>query len=325
MTVTRELEEGIREYINEPRRQSSLMKQGPGTWNKICSSLDVIGDTEEALLWYQAKGSFENDGEAYIAVYGVLQALYLQQDAVIHLSQALGAEQPKNPTLNRIRAIRNDTVGHPTNRGKQGTKSFHYISRPTITPEGFDVLNAFAGGPEDHFGRIDTKKMIHQQRKELEAQLTRVLDALREEAELYTQAYRNHRLSDMIPGTLEYHIEKIADAVVGPGDARLGHFHINCLSKALSRLKSELSKRQLAGVYASVDENLEQVSRAIAQLGSLLEEENPAKPQIADGQIYLASLDGNLRDLAEMLAQLDASYCARPNTLPPHNEEAERT
>lgn len=38
------LEDAVREFINTGRHQSSLL-QSRETWNQICSSLDVIGDT----------------------------------------------------------------------------------------------------------------------------------------------------------------------------------------------------------------------------------------------------------------------------------------
>lgn len=41
----RELTEQIRDYINGPR-MSYLLSQDMETWNQICSSLDIIEDTD---------------------------------------------------------------------------------------------------------------------------------------------------------------------------------------------------------------------------------------------------------------------------------------
>lgn len=54
-------------------------------------------------------------------IYGLLQALFLQQDAANGISTALLGKKidfkQEYPSLFEIREIRNDTVGHPTLRG----------------------------------------------------------------------------------------------------------------------------------------------------------------------------------------------------------------
>jgi hypothetical protein len=66
-------------------------------------------------------------------VYGVLQVLYVQQDATrtIATCSGLSLEFPKE--LADIREVRNDSLGHPTGRGA-------FISRSTLSPDGFQFL-----------------------------------------------------------------------------------------------------------------------------------------------------------------------------------------
>ena len=56
-------------------------------WSKLCSSLDVIGDTAQAFDSYLKIDEPESLGEKYLNIYGVLQALFIQQDAVTHFSE----------------------------------------------------------------------------------------------------------------------------------------------------------------------------------------------------------------------------------------------
>ena len=68
-----------------------------------------------------------------IAVYGLLQAMIVQQDAIGHLEEAIEIKKPnldkEYPGLLKIRKIRVETVGHPTStRLKDGYTSYTSIS-----------------------------------------------------------------------------------------------------------------------------------------------------------------------------------------------------
>src|SRR5690606_38541619 len=91
-----DLEERIRVFINSGRRQASLLKDS-AAWNKLCSSLDIVGDTQLAIEAHPKLRSVKGDGESYLIVYGVLQAMLLQQDAIRHIGNALNikVELPK--------------------------------------------------------------------------------------------------------------------------------------------------------------------------------------------------------------------------------------
>src|SRR5271154_6280851 len=78
----------IRDLINQPRCQQSPMRNRGG-WLKLCSSLDVIGDCEMAMDAYCSKSMPSDPGVLYLATYGVLQALVVQQDAVRHLCECV--------------------------------------------------------------------------------------------------------------------------------------------------------------------------------------------------------------------------------------------
>src|SRR5467141_3778716 len=96
----------IRDLVNAPRKQVALLKER-SRWLQLCSSLDVIGDTELALEAHMCEVLPEGWGTSYLIVYGALQALFLQQDALFHLAEALTLPEPldKYPRLREIREI----------------------------------------------------------------------------------------------------------------------------------------------------------------------------------------------------------------------------
>lgn len=72
----------------------------------LCSSLDVIADTELAFDAYlENLHSPATTGEFYTLLYGIMQALFIQQDAVKHVIEALALEPVPNPVLNAIREV----------------------------------------------------------------------------------------------------------------------------------------------------------------------------------------------------------------------------
>lgn len=117
------LEDDVRKFINIGRHQVGLLN-ARGTWNQICSSLDVIGDTVLSIRDYISSPYPSSDGLKYIYTYGILQSLFLQQDAVRHLSEAFDIPLAPSEKLMKVREIRNSAIGHPTKQ--QIKKSTHY-------------------------------------------------------------------------------------------------------------------------------------------------------------------------------------------------------
>src|SRR5918999_92257 len=108
----------IHDFIKSQRKFHILVQVRPD-WNRLTSSLDVLGDTELAFDAYlEHLHEPATTGELYILLYGVLQALFIQQDAVENMMESLGLRYALHPILEAIREARNDSTGHPTKRRK---------------------------------------------------------------------------------------------------------------------------------------------------------------------------------------------------------------
>ena len=128
-----QLTSDIRDLIDDPRKKHLLLKDSIA-WNMLCSSLDVIEDTDCCLETFLTTDiDHLDDGKKYMYVYGTLQALFVQQDAAKHLAESLEIAYPINKQsnedqqLNEIRDIRNNSVGHPTKRGGGTGAAFNFI------------------------------------------------------------------------------------------------------------------------------------------------------------------------------------------------------
>src|SRR5207245_11561415 len=141
----------IREFIQHPRRLDPLLND-PG-WNVLASAMDVVSDTESAITSYE-HGDCADKGTLYLVLYGLLQAMYVQQDGLENLVRALERnEQYKiesEPEAELIRRVRHDTIGHPTKQGslkpkkdgRAGEQISHAIVQAALRKEGFTLSRA---------------------------------------------------------------------------------------------------------------------------------------------------------------------------------------
>ncbi len=136
------IEDRIREFINSGRRQYILL-QSPRTWNRLCSSLDLIGDTQLAIDSYPKFNSEQEEGAIYLIIYGILQTFLLQQNAAKDIAAALNIKVKLPKKLNDIRVIRNSASGHPTRQKENGFSKSCFITRMSISPSvSFQISSA---------------------------------------------------------------------------------------------------------------------------------------------------------------------------------------
>jgi len=168
------LEQKIREYVNNANLLDRYFNSRPDDeWMTLCVSMNTLGDTCQALEYYEDYGIGNDYGEKYLKLYGLLQAIFLQQNSIedygigndygekylklYGLLQAIFLQQnsirqiyqiflgrklsPKpDSAWTKIRDHRNLIVGHPIEKNyKTGTKRC-FISRVTIQNNGFQLM-----------------------------------------------------------------------------------------------------------------------------------------------------------------------------------------
>lgn len=114
---------------------------------------------------YASNTSVSGSGEHYLALYGLLQAMVLQQDAVCNLDEALGGSGTavgSDRHLQDIRKIRNVSVGHPTKVDRRDVMSHHHISRPKIG-KGFELVSAYDDGRRE-FNFVSLSQLLRKQK-----------------------------------------------------------------------------------------------------------------------------------------------------------------
>src|SRR3990172_4229384 len=134
----------VRSFVNERRHHWRLRTASKEYWNQLGAALDVIDDAANAIHAYRCSRRDVDVGERYLLTYGLLEALYVQQNAVQHLCEALDHcwKWKSEAVLMNIRDIRNSASGHPTRKGMQGQPpTFHGIVQTSMAHSGFELYS----------------------------------------------------------------------------------------------------------------------------------------------------------------------------------------
>lgn len=302
------LEKQIRDIINTPRKQHALLRNR-AAWYMLCSCLDVIADTEicfDAFLLQQI--SDEHFGAKYLAAYGALQAIFVQQDAVANLAQALNVPYTPTPVLQEIRDIRNDSIGHPTKRGGGQGRSYNHIGRFSLSLRGFDLMTTYADGSPYRFINIDIPDLITKQRSILNDLLLNIINVLRSEEMEHRAKFANEKLADLFPPTLEYHFEKIFEGIHRPEYAELGRINVEFVQQVIEDFKKELGRREINGAYEGVQYTLELLEYPLQELKSYFKGLTETALNAKSAYIFAYFAREQMKDVEDMAIEIDEEY-----------------
>ena len=315
MTPIHDLESQIRDFINAPRRQAALIED-KAVWGMLCSSLDVLGDTELAMEAYLngggeiAKGRAKADhlietGSLYVSLYGILQIVFVQQDAVKHLAEALKFDYAHDPRLKVIREVRNDAIGHPTKRGK--AEAFNFISRMTLSRTGCRMLTLRADGTSE-FKDIDVLGMITEQREAVATALAGILAKLKEDEMAHRKQFEGNKLADAFPATLGYYHEKISETIDGRMPGSFGASILESVAGYITTFKEELANRGLLEAYDSLTYEFEVLEYPIAELLKYFLQLHESKLNAKDAKIFHHFIRNHIKTLIDIAKEIDQEY-----------------
>jgi hypothetical protein len=319
MTTAYKLTSRIRDLINAPRKQESLLKDR-SRWLQLCSSLDVIGDTELALESYAAHTFPKDKGAAYLIAYGALQALYLQQDGIRHLAEALdlinilgmNEKPPKYPRLKDIREIRNASTGHPTKKGSREKLSFHFISRFTLTKEGFQLLSNLPDGTMK-FDLISIPKLVKDQINDALPILTNIVSALETEEEMHRTKFRDKKLEACLPQRGAYDFQKILEATLraSPELAGIGKGSLSIVRGQLDSFLAALAERGLDASH--IKESIAEIAYPLSRVAQYFDDlllGGDLSLQPRDAHIYASFAEERIGHLRATAREIDEEYAS---------------
>lgn len=226
----------IRELINKVENQSLLIKE-KDIWNKLCSALDSIEDTANAVFYYIESDYPDSIGGKYLFTYGLLQAIFLQQDSLNSINLSLFNNEidyrTNYPELYKIREIRNDVVGHPTGRKKDGKTFCIHLSQVSMSKDYFEYL-VFSDNMM--FERVSVGELINNQNKIINLILQNVVDMQNKSFREYIEMHKDRKIIELFK-MRGYHQEKLLT------NDMLYEYSIKYLCNIVEKVKEELNRR----------------------------------------------------------------------------------
>lgn len=299
------LTESVRDHINTHRYQAALLDDSK-KWNQICSSLDVIGDSLEAIQSYEKEHYPDDIGLKYLFTYGLLQALFLMQDALRHLSEAFHIPFQLTDTLREIRNFRNASIGHPTKQDQKGKRYYNYISRISMTKGGFDLMRS-TGDRNHAFLYVDLMKACADQLDGVIAAYGKVVETLEKIDRVHREKFKNSPLTDIFHSAMGYCFEKISQGIHGysHGDREFGHRHVGMVKETYEKFRAAMAERGDLNEYTEFD--LAEYFHALAKLDKYFSGEDKAMEE-ADARIYLSYLRHEHQHFVAIAKEVDAEY-----------------
>lgn len=307
----RDLEDRIRDRINSRRKQHELLSR-IADWNRLCSALDVVGDTELALDSYLSHAHVKDVGIRYLHVYGALQLLQTQQDAAAEICAALQIKPVASPKVPLVRELRSSSIGHPTRQQEDNRYKSNFIVRATLTQYGFTLFTVTADEWPHAERSVNIPKLIELQREALAKTLTEVILTLDVTEMKHREYHKQKKVSACFPETLGYYFSKIFEAIHASQSYPLGKMHVELVSECLSCMKSMLQERDEWGIHDSLNYEYELLDYPISQLTAFFTDQVASGLNSKDAFIFTEFVKHRTEILKKIAGEFDAKYESTP-------------
>ena len=301
----------IRDLINSPRKQHILF-QDSILWAMLCSCMDTIEDTELALeSFLNLDTDSSNEGRNYLRIYGALQALIVQQEAVENLHEALGIQYTEDSSLEKIRHIRIDAAGHPTNRGNK--KAFNFINRSTLSSQVFQLITYYRKNSgngklnSEHEENIKVPDLIATQKNVFVDVLNNIIKILKEEEVEHRKKFMDKKLIGAFQHT-SYPFQKVLEATLSIDSPHAGLVsgNVDQILKSIEMFKAGLMERD------EPDDNIEHIYEnldyALQHIKAFFHNNNGTHICRKDAYIFADYAQRQIDELQEIAREIDERY-----------------
>jgi hypothetical protein len=269
--------------------------------------MDVIGDTQIAINNYFSLPIFSAENGGYLYLFGLLQAFFLQQDAINHLSEALFDKaldwKTEYPDIYLVRELRNESIGHPTKRGKD--ESFHFIARYSVSKGHFRLMSTYSKTDDSKFNDIDINELREKQENSVSEILDTLIELMEKEYSDHKQKFVNAKLIDLIPGTMSYSIGKVYEGIYN--DYPLVEMNFSEIKRTINAVKEEITKRYgKLSALQGLNDVIRRIDYILLKVDYWIQ--NKQLLNNDDAEVFLDSFSDRFKELEEMLNEIDEEF-----------------
>lgn len=311
MTKIDQISSDIREALHDSTitKTNILLNKDKGFWDQLWTCLDTIGDTELAVKSFNDSSPESFYKSSYLQTYGLLQALYLQQDAVNNLKESvLGKKinwEKEHPDVFLVRTIRNESIGHPTKNAQNKLKKNIYcvIDRSSLSKEGF----SYVMWSSDSFSKKSIKfsELISKQEDALFKELSGLSQKIKDEEVEHKKKFDGDSLSKYLPDDEPYSLTLLR---------RAAYDQLGWVGVKQYKVKYEEIKKGIEARYGKINDTLripgtklviDQLDRIFQRIEELKKSDEDVEIDIS---IYADALVENLKELKTHLDEIDEEF-----------------
>lgn len=314
MPTLRELSRWIRDYGHDPRHQSRLLADR-FVWHQLWTAMDVIDDVDLALTAYEQNDFPTNTGEKYLRIYGALQGLFIQQDALHDLIKVIhpAKEIAFNDVLKDIREVRNKSIGHPTRMERKGVLSAHGIVQNSMRKEGFELLS-YPEKPK-MLRYVPLQELIPKQRAEAIHILSEVVEELRDQERAHRAQFREVKLMEAFH-LAGYAFEKISEELGRDSGPMLSNWAVEHLHECLVRFEKLLNERGLTlDTYDVVEYLYDEIKHPLTELTKFFRREPSEVLSNKSAAVFAQALQTHFDRLRHIAGEIDEEYSSEPEPI----------
>jgi hypothetical protein len=315
MPTMRELSRWIRDYGRDARHLQRLIANR-FVWHQLWAAMDIIDDVDSATDAYLDNEFPTETGERYLRIYGAMQGLFLQQDALSDVVKAIhpAKEIHRNDVLKEIREARHASVGHPTRLERKGKLSTHGIVQNSMRKDGFDLLSY----PEQDgkvFQHVPVRELIEKQRAETVRIMTEVVIDMREQEEAHRAQFQDTKLTKTFD-QVSYAFEKIYEETRRDSMPILSRWAIGQLQKSLDDFAESLKQRGInVDTYDSIKYLYKDISHPLAELKKFILRESSEILSHNSAIVFATALQGYFDRLRHIAGEIDEEYESEPDPI----------
>lgn len=299
----------IRELIiGEPRKEHSLDRKST-SFLMYQSCIDMIKITEKACAGYLKSCADNSDLDVeYFNMFGVFQTLYVQQDAVRNLHEALNIPYTIDPSIEKIRGIRHDAAGHPTNRG--GKKAFNFFNVWNFERYGLEIITGYSSEKDGEIRipkrtRISLSHFIDTQKSVFTKVLDNVIETLKEEQMEHRKKFAGKTLTSAFQITGHF-FSKIREIAIS-SDSSYDPLVLGCVDdilKAIDEFKTGLKERE----EPDDPHRYEDLDYALQHIKSCFGDGRETHIGRKDAYIFAHFAQQEVQELKEIAQEIDERY-----------------
>lgn len=318
------LSQSIRDIVSSPLTEHLFLKSSYDS-HQIVTCLDTIEDAQLAVDEYRLLDRSQfltHKGKVYLVVYGVLQGIFLQQDALRDLANALHFpfRIDDYQELKTIREIRNQIVGHPTKYSRDKTESLYRINRISLSLEKFDVLeyNKLVG--QRQIASVNITRTLYDNEALVVKAMRDLVSKMEADIGKHKSEFRDKPLADCFHPSLGYMCEKLwagALASSSESDRHVAFASLKTIEDMLCDLCKALSERgKRPKDWSGVDLIWDELKYPMTALRAFYLNESteiqPPQPEAA--RIFAWFVESQLSQLRGICLEIDDFYRGNETT-----------